>query len=58
MVMNIPLLKEVLDLVCSLYLEIYSQLPSDKKYDMPKNLNEYYCSHLKQAIDYYPRTPI
>ncbi|MCL9684558.1 hypothetical protein [Legionella maioricensis] len=57
MIMNIPELEGGLDLVCSLYNEIYSQLPSDKKYDMPKNLKEYYHIHLKQAIDNYPRAP-
>jgi len=56
-IMKIPILDGALNLVCSLYNDVYSQLEDSQKYNFPENLKDYYDACLKDAIEYYPRVP-
>lgn len=52
---HIPKLDGALQLVCSLYMDVYSQLEDSQKHQLPDNLRKYYNACLKNAIEYYPR---
>jgi len=54
-IMKIPRLDSALELVCSLYRDVYSQLEDSQKYNLPENLKDYQDACLKDAIKYYPR---
>ncbi|HAU1599266.1 TPA: hypothetical protein JBJ22_12325 [Legionella pneumophila] len=53
--MQIPRLDSALELVYSLYKDVYSQLEDSQKYNLPENLKDYYDACLKDGIKYYPQ---